>query len=199
MAGFDVISGLDSSGNPVAARADGGVLSTSINGTRATFHYVAQDVTPVATATDVVVLSGSASKVIRVTKISIVGTATTASIYDHYVIKRTAANTGGTSTSKTAAQSDSADSAQTATLLLYTANPSALGTGVSVEANKTYLSASATPGAAALPIVYTFGTRNDKAIVLRGASESIAINFGGQAVPSGASLYISIEWTEDTL
>ena len=195
--GFEVISGLDSSGNPVAARADGNVLSVSHNGTRATFHYVAQDVTPVATATDVLVLSGSASKVIRVTKVSLVGTATAASIYDHYVIKRTAANTGGTSTSVTAAKSDSSDDAQTATLKLYTANPSGLGTGISVEANKTYLSASATPGAAALPIVYTFGTRNDKAIVLRGASESLAINFGGQAVPAGASLYLNIEWTED--
>ena len=197
MAGFEVISGLDSSGNPVAARADGNVLSVSHNGTRATFHYVAQDITPVATATDVLVLSGSASKVIRVTKVSLVGTATAASIYDHYVIKRTAANTGGTSTSVTAAKSDSSDDAQTATLKLYTANPSGLGTGISVEANKTYLSASATPGAAALPIVYTFGTRNDKAIVLRGASESLAINFGGQAVPAGASLYLNIEWTED--
>lgn len=197
MAGFNVISGLDSSGNPVAAKADGNVLSVSSNGTRATFKYVAQDITPVATATDVLVLSGSASKVIRVTKVSLVGTATAASIYDHYVIKRTAANTGGTSTNVTAAQCDSNDAAQTAVLKLYTANPSALGTGIAVEANKTYLSASATPGAAALPIVYTFGTRNDKAIVLRGTSESLAINFNGQAVPAGASLYLNIEWTED--
>lgn len=197
MAGFVVNSGLDSSGNPIAAKADGNVLSTSTNGTRATFRYVAADVSPVATATDVLVLSGSSSKVIRVTKVSVVGTATAASIYDHYIIKRTAANSGGTSTSKTAAQSDSTDSAQTATLLQYTANPSSLGTGISVEGNKTYLAAGATPGAAALPSVYTFGTRNDKAIVLRGASESLAINFGGQAVPSGANLYLSIEWTED--
>jgi hypothetical protein len=29
--GFEVISGLDSSGNPVAARADGNVLSVSHN------------------------------------------------------------------------------------------------------------------------------------------------------------------------
>ena len=141
-------------------------------------------------------MSGSASKVIRVTKVSVVGTATAASIYDHYIVKRTTANTGGTSTTKTAAQSDSNDAAQTATLSLYTANPTT-GTGVTVEGNKTYLSASATPGAAALPYVYTFGTRNDKAIVLRGTAESLAINFGGQAVPSGANLYLSIEWTED--
>jgi hypothetical protein len=197
MAGFVVNSGLDSSGNPIAAKADGNVLSTSTNGTRATFRYVASDVSPVATATDVLVLSGSSSKVIRVTKVSINGTATAASIYDHYVIKRTAANTGGTSTSKTAAQSDSSDAAQTATLLQYSANPSALGTGIAFEGNKTYLAASTTPGAAALPFVYTYGNRNDKAIVLRGTSESLAINFGGQAVPSGANLYISIEWTED--
>ena len=194
--GFEVVAGLDSNGSPQSARADGKSLGVSTNGTRSTFHYVAQDVTPVATATDVVVLSGSVNKVIRVTKVSIVGTATAASIYDHYIIKRTTANTGGTSTTKTAAQSDSTDAAQSATLSLYTANPT-LGTGVTVEGNKTYLAAGATPGAAALPYVYTFGTRNDKAIVLRGTAESLAINFGGQAVPSGANLYLSIEWTED--
>jgi len=195
--GYEIISAVSSTGVPVAARADGNVVGISTNGTRATFHYVAQDITPVATATDVLVLSGSATKVIRVTKVVIVGTATVASIYDHYVVKRTVANTAGTSTNVTAAKSDSSDDAQTATLALYTANPSAVGTGIAVEANKTYLSASATPGAAALPSTYTFGTRNDKAIVLRGTSESLAINFGGQAVPSGASLYLSIEWTED--
>jgi hypothetical protein len=195
--GYEIISAVNSTGVPVAARADGNVVGISSNGTRATFHYVAQDITPVATATDVLVLTGSATKVIRVTKVVIVGTATAASIYDHYVVKRTAANTAGTSTNVTAAKSDSTDDAQTATLALYTANPSALGTGIAVEANKTYLSASASPGAAALPSAYTFGVRNDKAIVLRGTSESLAINFNGQAVPAGASLYLSIEWTED--
>lgn len=195
--GFEVISAVSSTGIPVAARADGNVVGISTNGTRATFHYVAQDITPVATATDVLVLTGSATKVIRVTKLSIVGTATAASIYDHYIVKRTAANTGGTSTSVTPAQSDSTDAAQAATLRLYTANPSALGAGIAVEGAKTYLSAGATPGAAALPHVYTFGTRNDKAIVLRGTGESLAFNFGGQAVPAGANLYLSIEWTED--
>ena len=195
--GFEVISAVSSTGIPVAARADGNVVGISTNGTRATFRYVAQDITPVATATDVLVLTGSATKVIRVTKVEVVGTATTASIYDHYIVKRTTANTGGTSTDVTAAKSDSADDAQTAALALYTANPSALGTGIAVEAHKTYLSASATPGAAALPSSYEFGVRNDKAIVLRGTSESLAINFNGQAVPTGASLYLSFEWTED--
>jgi hypothetical protein len=195
--GYEVISGVSNTGVPVAARADGNVLSISSNGTRATFRYVAQDITPVATATDVLVLTGSATKVIRVTKVEVVGTATAASIYDHYIIKRTTANTGGTSSSVTAAKSDSADDAQTAALKLYTANPSAVGTGIAIEAHKTYLSASATPGAAALPSSYEFGVRNDKAIVLRGTSESLAINFNGQAVPSGASLYLSFEWTED--
>ena len=31
------------------------------------------------------------------------------------------------------------------------------------------------------------------------AGESLAINFNGQAVPAGASLYLSIEWTEDAI
>ena len=195
MTGF--ISGVDASGNFVNAAADGKIAAISTNGTRATFRYAAQDITPVATATDVLTLSGSASKVIRVTKVSVVGTATAASIYDFYLIKRTAANTGGTSTSPTASKSDSNDAAQSGTLRLYSANPSALGAGTTAEANKTYLSASSSPGAAALPVVYTFGVRGDKAIVLRGTSESLAFNFNGQAVPSGTQLYMQIEWTED--
>jgi hypothetical protein len=195
--GYEIISAVSSTGVPVAARADGNAVGISTNGTRATFRYVAQDITPVATATDVYVLSGSATKVIRVTKVIIVGTATAASIYDHYVLKRTTANTAGTFTSITAAQSDSTDAAQTATLALYTANPSAVGTGIAINANKTYLPAGGSPAAAALPVVYSYGVSNDKAIVLRGVAEALAINFAGQAVPAGTQLYLSIEWTED--
>lgn len=197
MTGF--ISGVDSSGNFVNAAADGNIAALSSNGTRATFRYVAQDIAPVATATDVLTLAGSASKVIRITKILVVGKATSAAVYDLYVIKRTAANTGGTSTSPTGVKADSNDPAQTATLKLYTANPSALGTGQAFEANKLYLAAGTTPNASTLPSVYYFGNRGDKAPVLRGTSEVLAINFNGQAVPAGTELYIQLEWTEDSI
>ncbi len=196
MAGFEIISGLDSSGNPVAARADGGVLSVSSNGSRTTFRYTAIDITPVATATDVLVLKGSASKVIRLTKVTVMGSATASAIYDAYLVKRTAANTGGTSTNPSATTADSSDPAQSGTVVLYSANPSALGTGTTMEAAKIYL------GTAAITspqVNFIWGNRNDKAPMLRGTSESLAINFNGAAVPTGASMYLTLEWTEDTL
>jgi hypothetical protein len=199
MAGTALITGASNGGAQQSAGNDGSILCVSHNSPKPTFRYTAVDITPVATATDVLVLKGSATKTIRVTRAGILGTATAASIYDLYLTKRTTANTGGTSTAPTPSQSDSSDAAATATLALYTANPSALGTGVTLEASKVYLPAGATPAGAATVREFFFGSRNDKAPVLRGTAESIAFNFAGQAVPAGASLYMVIEWTEDSI
>jgi hypothetical protein len=199
MAGSALITGASNGGAPQSAGADGTLLAVSINSPKPTFRYTAIDITPVATATDVLVLNGSATKTIRVTRAGILGTATAASIYDLYLTKRTTANTGGTSTAPVATPSDTSDAAATATLALYTANPSALGTGVTLEASKVYLPAGATPAGAGTVREFTFGNRNDKAPVLRGVAQSIAFNFAGAAVPAGASLYLVIEWTEDDL
>ena len=199
MAGTAQITGASNGNAPQSAGNDGTILAISTNSPKATFKYTAIDITPVATATDVLVLKGSASKIVRVTRACILGSATAASIYDLYLVKRSTVNTGGTSTAPTPTSSDSADAAATATLALYTANPSALGTGSTLEATKVYLPAGATPASAGAVREYFFGTRNDKAPVLRGATESIAFNFAGQAVPAGASLYMVIEWTEDSI
>ena len=199
MAGSALITGASNGAAEQAAGNDGSVLCVSTNSPKPTFRYTAIDITPVATATDVLVLKGSATKVIRVTRAGLLGTATAASIYDLYLTKRTTANTGGTSTAPTPSKSDSLDADATATLALYTANPSALGTGVTLEASKLYLPAGATPAGAGTERQFMFGNRNDKAPVLRGEAESIAFNFAGAAVPAGASLYLIIEWTEDVL
>ena len=199
MAGSALITGASNGAAEQAAGNDGSVLCVSTNSPKPTFRYTAIDITPVATATDVLVLKGSATKVIRVTRAGLLGTATAASIYDLYLTKRTTANTGGTSTAPTPSKSDSLDADATATLALYTANPSALGTGVTLEASKLYLPAGATPAGAGTERQFMFGNRNDKAPVLRGEAESIAFNFAGAAVPAGASLYLIIKWTEDVL
>ena len=199
MAGSALITGASNGGAQQSAGNDGTILCVSHNSPKPTFRYTAVDITPEATATDVLVLKGSATKIIRITRAGILGSATAASIYDLYLTKRTTANTGGTSTAPTPSQSDSSDAAATATLALYTANPSAVGTGVILEASKVYLPAGATPAGAGTQREFTFGNRNDKAPVLRGEAESIAFNFAGAAVPTGASLYLIIEWTEDDL
>ena len=173
------------------------IQSFSIENVKDTYCYVAQDVTPVATATDVLTISGANGRQINIHAISVVGTATAASIYDFYLVKRTAANTGGTATNPTGTTLDSYDAAHTARLSLYSANPASLGTGTVIKANKLYLAAGSTPGAAALPTVYNFGDFGAKPVILRNASESLCFNFNGQAVPAGAQLYLQVEWTED--
>lgn len=197
MSGTVVIAGQDSSGNFYPAASDGDTLAISTNGFRSTYAYRVADFSPVAAATDVLVLSGAANKVIRVTKVGITGSATAAALVDLYVTKRTTANSGGTSTNPTATKYDSSDSAPSATLTLYTANASSLGTGTGLEGDIIYLPASATPAGEPTHWERFYGINGAKCPILRSATESISINFGGATQPSGARYYLYIEWTED--
>lgn len=167
-----------------------------MSSSKATYSYVAADVTPVATATDVITLTGVTGKVVRVTKVTVSGVATAASIYDVYLVKRSTLNTGGAATNPTETRMDSLDPPASAILTKYTGNPT-LGTSAgTIDGEKGFLPAAATPVS---PISFTewvFGVEQAKEPVIR-AGETFAINFGGAAVPAGASLYISIEWTEE--
>ena len=191
------ISGIDKNQNPCAARADGNVLAVSVSGFRATYRYLATDFTPVATATDVLTITGSSTKVIRVTRVAVSGTAAAASIYSASIVKRTTANTGGTSSAPSPVSSDSTDPTATATLKLYTANATGLGTGASFDGAKVYLPANSSPTSMQQLKEFLYGNDGDKAITLRGVNESLSINFNGGAVPAGTLLYLAFEWTED--
>jgi len=80
-------------------------------------------------ATDIFTITGSATKTIRITRIRIGGNSTTATWHIFLGIKRSTANTGGTSTVLTRVPHDSLNAAATATIRAYTANPT-LGTTV---------------------------------------------------------------------
>ena len=90
-------------------------------GTKATYAYAATGITTAATPTDLVTLYGAASKIITVKKIRVHGQATTAGTMPVLIIKRTAANTAGTSAAKTPALMLSTNSAASATLTEYSA------------------------------------------------------------------------------
>lgn len=166
-------------------------------GEKATYRYRIADFTPATAATESLALYGAAGKIVRVTKMTISGDATAAAIYDMYITKRTSPSTGGTFTNPNATKADSDDPAHSATLFLYTANPTALGAGSGMEGDHLYLPAAASPASAPSRVSYEWGTRGDKAPVLRSENEGIAFNFNGQAVPAGTGLYLTIEWTEE--
>lgn len=165
--------------------------------TRNTYCVRVMDHTPAATATDVFVLKGSATKRVEVKKIKVIGQATASSTIDLYITKRTAANTGGTSAAQTASPRDSINPTASATSALYSVNPTALGAGVGIDGTILFLAA---PGVAqSQEFEVTFGTNYTQALVLNGTTQSVAINFNAQAQPAGAKFYYMIEWVEEDL
>ncbi len=98
-------------------------------------------------ATDFLTIVGSSTKKIEVLKITLGGLATALTVADIVLLKRSTANSGGTSTAPTAVPLDSNDIAASAAVKAYTANPATLGTLVgNILSRKVVLDAAATPG-----------------------------------------------------
>ena len=163
---------------------------------KATFRAVGTvAVSAMATSlTDLVTLTGSATKTLRVTNVTLCGiNATTATTTVVSLIKRSTADTGGTTgtaPTATALQGETVSG----TLALYTANPT-LGTGVGSGIDQFGLNWGAAGSGGCVAVDY--GTRNTEAVVLSGVAQQFALNFGGVTQPSGASLTYRLEWTEE--
>jgi len=152
-----------------------------------------------ASPTDVVVIQGSATRLVRVKSMIISSAASSAnSSAPISIIRRSSANTGGTSTTPALNTHDTTDPAPTAVVRLYTAPPSALGTQVgttplhfvriATQINPNNLDRGA----------FQFAWQNDKAIVLNGASDFLCINLGGSTLGGNpVSLDFDILLTEE--
>lgn len=186
---------LDGNGRPVNAPVDGG---------KATYAFARSTFAIAATPTDVAIVNGSATKTVRITRIEIdaLCTAATAAALEVQLVKRTTLNTGGTSTGSPAGVAyDSTDPAATSSVLCYTANPSGLGTSAGIVRDGKLVPVLSPYTATDFPqhdrLVWDFGNRPDKALVLNNASEGYAINLAGAAIPAGLSMGISFEVTEE--
>jgi len=162
--------------------------------TRATYAAVAQSTTLAATPTDVFTIYGSATKTVKVQRIIMSGTQTTAAARDIIINLRSTANTGGTSASMGARPLDSTYAAGTATTLTYTANPTALGTSVgSIYSAKLLIPTSTgQPSVLDLNLAQTFGSP----VVLRGTAQGLCVNFNSVTSTGGAVSCVFI-WTEE--
>lgn len=145
---------------------------------------------PATSATDVFTLAGSATKVVTVTSLDFSGTQTTLGPVSVQVVKRSSANTGGTSTTPTAVSRDSAQGAATAVARAYSANPSGLGTLVGALSVSREIVVGAT------------GTASTKREllrtpqVLRGTAEVLALNLNATTV-TGGNLALCWSWSEE--
>ena len=182
------------SGTSVDLRCNSeGALQVSNAGTRVTYTATILGLVPALTPTDIVTITGSASKTILVTAVRTSATRGVAGVIDIILAKRSTANTGGTSTAATAVPHDSSDAAATATVLAYTANPTT-GTPVGNLRNRKMF-VNNTAGAGDY-VVWELADLSDKPGYLRGTSQVLAVNLNAVTI-TGGSFDLSITWIEE--
>lgn len=152
---------------------------------RQTYSYAVDDLAVAALATDVFTITGSGTKTVRITRLEISCSSSTGIAVDFDLIKRSAANTGGTSSTITAAPHDSANGAATATIRAYTVNPAAVGAPVAtVRSDRTVVFSGVTQPTQV--VTWDFGSlRNAQEVTLRGTSEVLSINLDGATIVGG--------------
>ena len=170
---------------------DGLAWVAALPAMRPASYAASATVAPTASATDIAVLPGNASNTVLVTRVKISCTQTTAGIIVLQLIKRSTADTAGTSSAMTVVPDDSNYAAGASAPLTYTANPT-LGTAVgNVDAYK--LGCLATSSASPNDIYIL--NRTQKPIVLRGTAQQLALNLNAATV-TGGSVAVTFEWIE---
>jgi hypothetical protein len=162
-------------------------------------YFSAFQTTPPGAATDTAMLIGSATKVVKLRRVTITGIATGAITIDVIGIKRSVADTVGGITAQTAVNADTNDVAATAVASLFTSNPTLGATGSKygqVMQDKLVLGVAAgttTPGV----LVWEFGRNNDKPMFLRGIADAFCVNLNGVQADAGQRMNIKFEWSEE--
>jgi hypothetical protein len=163
-----------------------------------TYTAAILNMTPAASATDVIVLTGSATKTVNVYDVKCLGTSTASGALPVELITRSTADTGGTSTSPAIAAHDMLNSTPTAVMKAYTVNPT-VGTSAGViDIQMLTTLVNTAVGENGFEGVYEYlPVDHRQPIVLRGVSNQLAINFGGVSAPTGASLSCAVTWAEN--
>lgn len=151
-----------------------------------------------ASATDVFQIYGSASKTIQVLKIYANGTsATDEGVAYAYVIKRSTANSGGTSATATNVPLDSSNAAATAVIKSYSANPT-LGTGLGTISTSRigYNRVAGGTITSTDQFVLFDADKYGQAVVLRGTSQGLVVNLNGVTPPHSPSFSFTVVFKE---
>lgn len=168
-------------------------LSVDTENLKASYSWSAT-VTPAATPGDIWTLTGSATKTVRLKHLRAYCNAGAAGGITISLIRRSSANTGGTSTAGTIVKRDTNSAAATAVTALYTANPT---TGTPVGAIDTVFLPCALNGAGPAYDRYFGAGDGLQSIVLRGTTDSLALNGNGSALPASPSMAIAADFNEE--
>lgn len=172
--------------------------------TKASYMAATIEVAPAASTTDLFEIYGSGTKTIKVLRVELTyrGATAAASMDACYLLRRSTANTSGTSATLTNIKLDTNNGSATAVAKSYTANPTT-GTLVGNLATN-YLTGALDGGStviqpAAVGRYVLFDAKlAGQPIVLRGTGEGVVVNFNGTAPKMGTpKLGITFYWTEE--
>lgn len=169
------------------------VVATIAASTKTTYGASIVGLVTAVTATDVFTITGSGTKTVKIIELGIAGSAAAAVNLSVALIKRSTANTAGTSTTPAVIPFDSTNAAGTVVVRAYTANPT-LGTTVgTLKAFKPLIDSTTIQSN---PIILFVQAEVSQPIVLRGTAEVLAVNFSSTTVTTPAfNMYVV--WTEE--
>ena len=184
--------------DPTNAFAYSFSASAPMDGARATFAAAGSFSPGTAATTDIAQIFGSASATVRVLRVGVSATGANAAAYVDTVLSvRSAAPTGGTATTLTNVPYDSKDVAATAVAKVWTVAPTAGAAVGSIAAAKLYVPV-ATASIIAPTLIFDFGNRPGRAVVLRGVAQGLVLTFSGATFATTApTVDFFVEWTED--
>jgi hypothetical protein len=204
IAAADISHGANAQVNSVPGlgnRDAAGVTYANQDGQKASYFVALGGNTPAATPTDIAIITGSSTKIIRVTRVRLTVQATAAGLIQYDLVKRVGGTQSAVNTAFVANthgglfdSGDAASAVITAGLAgVYTANPASLGTlsGILDSATVTM------PANGTTVIEWKFCDRPARCPVLRGTTQILAINGAGHTLLAGEKFGVSFEYTEE--
>lgn len=136
---------------------------------------------------------GSATKTVKVTRVSVSGTQTTAGQVAYRLSRHSTINTGVVHSTMTSLPLDSNNAAGTGYAVVYTTNPTqGTLTGI-VRMGQILFAAPATIAVAGYTELYGYP---DQPITLRGVAQHLDVSLPGTAMPGGV-MHCNFTWTEE--
>lgn len=175
-----------------------GALRVTAEGGRPTYSAAFDDLVAASTCTDLLRISGSATKTVFVQEIRLSATATAGKTLDVRLAKRSTANSSGTATQPTVVPHDADAAAGTAVVDAYTANPT-VGTLVGLIRSRRYtiVAVDVTNGP---ELVFDLRAFNGgRGLRLEGVAQGLSVELDGETAGSGNSWSGSVTWTEEPL
>lgn len=173
----------------------GTVLERPLRST--TYSATVIGLTPAASATDLLTVTGSASVTIKIREVRCSGSSTANATALLVGLRRNTANSGGTSSAINVSSRSSAQAAASGTAVSYTANPTTGTLGTTYSVGLLTSGPLATPTVGAQDLFWRYGDNNTEMPTLNSAAQSFSINANGASFTSGMSLNCQVVWTEE--